>query len=111
MAIALTFNACTSRVGLEVNNYFPSIFFSKQFQSASVYDALYEDIVLTSINNSNPSESSAGYVYPRVFFYIYFARRPTFYLSNVVMPMTLLTVLGPLSNAIEADGSPMVRFC
>ena len=107
MTIALTFNACTSRVALQVNNYYPSIFFAKQFQSASVYDVVYEDIVLTEVQNSDPSESSAGYVYPRCFFYTYFARRPYFYMSNVVLPMTLLTLLGPLSNAIEADGSPM----
>jgi hypothetical protein len=107
MCIGLTFNACVTRVALEANNFYPSIFFVNQFQSASVYDAVYDDIVLTDAKNSDGSESSAGYVYPRLFFSVYFARRPTFYLSNVVMPMTLLTLLGPLSNAIEADGSAM----
>ena len=107
MTIGLTFNACTSRVGLEANNYYPSIFFVNQFQSASVYDVLYNDIVLTEVKCSNPTESSGGYVYPRCIFSIYFSRRPAFYMTNVMMPMTVLTLLGPLSNAIEADGSVM----
>jgi hypothetical protein len=107
MTIGLTFNGCTSRVALEVNNYYPSIFFAKQFQSSAVYDVVYDDLVLTEVRDSNPSESSAGYVYPRCSFSTYFARRPMYYMSNVVMPMTLLTLLGPLSNSIEADGALM----
>lgn len=107
MCLALTFNCSVARVALEPNQFYPSIFFMKQFQSASVYDVVYGDIVLAEPCFSDPSESSAGYVYPRCVFSTYFARRPAFYLSNVVMPMTLLTLLGPLSNAVEADGSLM----
>jgi hypothetical protein len=94
MNIPLTFNACQTRVLLEENKFYPSIFFNQQFQSESVYDVVYEDIVLTRVAASDPSESSAGYVYPRCFFSVYFARKPYYYVSNVAMPLTVLTLLG-----------------
>ncbi len=107
MNIGLTFNACTSRAALEVNNFFPSLFLVNQFQLSDVYDVVYKDIVLCEVKNSDSDESSAGFVYPRCYFKTYFARRPHYYMSNVMMPMTVITLLGPLSNAIEADGSLM----
>ena len=54
----------------------------------------------------SPSESAAGYVYPRCIFVTVLDRRAGYYLSNVVLPLAAITGLTALSlGAVEPDGS------
>ena len=48
-----------------------------------------------------------GTIYPRLTFRVLLERKSGYYISNVALPLAVLTALGPLSNAIEIDGSSM----
>ncbi|CAM9106402.1 unnamed protein product, partial [Ectocarpus fasciculatus] len=107
MNLPLTFNAASSRVRLHHNVQYPSLFFHKQFQLSSVYNVVYGGTTLAVLSQSDPRESSASMVYPRCTFKVLLERKAGYYVSNVVIPLAVLTLLGPLSNAVEADGSAL----
>lgn len=67
----------------------------------------FQEVILTDVKTTDPSENSAGIIFPRVDFSLYLWRKPGFYLSNVVLPIAILTLLSPLSCAIESDGSSL----
>jgi hypothetical protein len=98
MNICLTFNSCTSRVILKNNNEYPSIFMNKKFQLASVYNVLLEDNVFVIVDHSDPSESSAQLIYSRCIFKVFLERKSGYYISNILMPLTVLTLLGTYYN-------------
>lgn len=62
---------------------------------------------MSSSYTSNPSESSAGIIYPRCKFTIYLWRKTGYYLSNVILPICVLTLLSPLSCSINDDGTSL----
>ena len=64
-------------------------------------------MVLTSVQASDPSESSARIIYSRCIFTVYLWRKTGYYTSNVILPIFVLTLLSPLSCTINEDGSSM----
>lgn len=105
--ICLTFNTSITRVILRPNDEYPSVLLYKNFQLASVYDTLLKDCVLAYDKVSDKSESSAGTIYPRCNFVILLQRKAGYYIYNVCLPLAVLTLLGPASCFIEADGTSM----
>ena len=71
-----------------------------------MYNIIYRDHIAVNVTTSDPSESAAGFVYPRCAFVTTLARRPGYYLTNIVLPMAAITFLTAISaGAVEADGS------
>jgi len=91
---------------LSNNLEFPSVMRFTNFQLASVFDVIFKDHMDVLVTCSDPSESSAEYRYPRCSFCLTLARRPGYYLTNVVLPMSAITGLTAISaGAVEIDGS------
>ena len=91
---------------LSNNLEFPSVMRFTNFQLAAVFDVIYKDHMDVLVTCSDPSESSAEYRYPRCSFRLTLARRPGYYLTNVVLPMSAITGLTAISaGAVEIDGS------
>jgi hypothetical protein len=68
---------------------------------------VYSDIVVSSVHASDPTESSAGIIYPRCRFTVYLWRRTGYYISNVILPICVLTLLSPLSCTLNDDGTSL----
>lgn len=79
----------------------------KNFQFSSIFDIIFDDLVFSSVHSSDPSESSAGIIYPRCTFTVYLERKTGYYTSNVILPMTIITLLSPLSCTVDEDGASM----
>lgn len=103
--IPLTLNIASTRGNLIINEEFPSVFQYRSFQLSSLFRVAYSDLVITRLADSDPSESSAGTVYHRCIFSIYLFRNEGFYISNVIIPIAVLTVMSPLSCAVNEDSS------
>jgi len=104
--VRLTCNIPTLRVRLTPNLEFPSLMLHRGFQQKSIFEIVPREHLYTLIEVSDPSESAAGYRYPRCAFVTVLNRRAGYYLSNVVLPLAAITGLTALSiGAIEADGS------
>lgn len=101
MNVTLTFNASIERIQLMHNMQYPSLFLHKHFQLSSVYKVVYGDIVPATPSLSDPNESSARIIYPRCTFTILLERKPGYYVSNVIVPLAVLTLLG--KHAIKSD--------
>ena len=104
--VCVTLNIPNVRAVLSNNLEFPSVMRFTNFQLAAVFDVIYKDHMDVLVTCSDPSESSAEYRYPRCSFYLTLARRPGYYLTNVVLPMSAITGLTAISaGAVEIDGS------
>lgn len=66
----------------------------------------YSHQLQTNLHFSDQIESSAGFVYPRVDFAVNLARFSGFYITNIAIPMFVITALTSLSIGVqESDGS------
>jgi hypothetical protein len=92
-------------VTLQANEQYPSTFVCSNFQMGNIYAVAYEDLVLTTKTFSNAKESASGLVYPRFAFSILLVRKPMYYITNIAIPMMVLTYLAFLSFAVSFDGS------
>jgi hypothetical protein len=102
--ICLTLNIPCLRAVLLENLEFPSVMMHRTFQQKSVFDIVYDDVLKVLASKSDPSESGAGFVYPRITFNTTLSRQYGYYISNLFLPMTVLTYLSAASLAIDADG-------
>ena len=106
--ILVTLNIPTSRAVIRNNDEYPSLFFHKSFQQKSVFDIVHQDQLHSALAFSDPSESSASYVYPRIVFTLTLRRQYGYYVTNVAAPIGVLTALTALTvGCIEPDGSRM----
>jgi len=106
LRIIATLNLNSLRAKLLLNDQYPSIFSYPSFRHKDIFDAPLGSQVLTRRMASDPSESSAGYVYPRLEFKIMLARKGGFYIWNIAMPIFVITCLSSLSiGSIEPDGA------
>jgi hypothetical protein len=62
---------------------------------------------MSSVEASDPSESTAGMIYPRCIFTVYLWRKTGYYISNVILPICILTLLSPLSCFLNDDGTSL----
>lgn len=90
-------------VALEPNEEFPSTYIQSNFQLGNIYGIVFKDIVLVDIRQSSASESASGLIYPRVGFTVVLQRKPWYYVTNVAMPMMVITYLAFLSFAKTQD--------
>ncbi|KAF0701295.1 Aste57867_8224 [Aphanomyces stellatus] len=106
--VSLTINQPTSLVTFRANDTYPSLFLVNNFAASNVFDVITAEHVLADVGVSDPSESSSGYRYHCVDFQVVLQRKPGFYISNVMVPVSLLTYLGFLSFGIESTRTRMV---
>ena len=106
-ALSITFSVLKSNrlIVLEANEEFPSTFVRSNFQMSNVFSVSHRDMVMTSKSYSSAKESASGVVYPRFTFSVVLQRQPMYYLTNIALPMMVLTYLGFLSFAVSFDGS------
>jgi hypothetical protein len=62
---------------------------------------------MARVEGSDPTESSAGIVYPRCTYTVSLWRKTGYYTSNVILPICVLTLLAPLSCTVNDDGTSM----
>lgn len=107
LEVKVTLNHPNSLVTLIENLEYPSKFLFKNFQLDSIWGVPGRERISFCAENSDPTESSAGYQYPRASFNLHLNRKSGYYISNVALPMAVLTYMSVLSAAVEADGSSM----
>tara|TARA_B110001452_G_scaffold228694_1_gene204252 strand:- start:206 stop:1702 length:1497 start_codon:yes stop_codon:yes gene_type:complete len=106
--LLLTLNIPCSRAVITPNLEFPSVFLHKAFQLKAVFDVVYLEQLHSELSFSDPDESSARYIYPRMSWSLTLRRRYGWYVTNVVLPIGLLAFLTALTIGVrEADGSRM----
>lgn len=104
--LLLTLNIPCSRAVITPNLEFPSVFLHKAFQLKAVFDVVHLEQLHSELSFSDPDESSARYIYPRVSWSLTLRRRYGWYVTNVVLPIGLLAFLTALTIGVrEADGS------
>ncbi len=97
-----------SRPGIVVfqtNPEFPSLFNFNDFQLKSIYSIPNETKVCTEISQSKSNESWCDHPLPRAKFIIYLERKCLYYVSNVCVPIGLLSGLCLISMSINEDGT------
>lgn len=94
-------------ITLEANEEFPSAFVVSNFQMNNIFSVAYKDIMLTERSFSSAKESASGLIYPRMAMKVLFQRKPTYYITNIALPMMVLTYLGFLSFAVDFEGQRM----
>jgi hypothetical protein len=103
--VCVTLNIPVLRAVLVENLEFPSVMMHRTFQQKTVFNIVNDEVLDMMISKSDPSESGAGFVYPRATFSTTLSRQGGYYVTNVVMPMTVLTYLAGISaGAVDADG-------
>jgi hypothetical protein len=107
LSIHVTINEPAHAFIIVPNEEYPPVFQRANFPLSDVFDTPLEDIVIACPHESPPSESSRGITYPRCTFKIYLIRKGGFYLSNVIVPMAVLTMLTMASCSIEPSGEPL----
>eukprot|EP01038_Epipyxis_sp_PR26KG_P008610 gene8610-11638_t len=105
--MCLTFSKPNGSIILLENEDYPSIFMVNNFQLASIFDCVFKSFVFAHPTESDPSESSSGYIYPRINFSIALNRKPGYYVSNVMVPIFTLGMISFLSFGINEDGTKM----
>jgi hypothetical protein len=105
--IPVTINEPEHHFRIVVNQAFPPLFQASNFQMSDIFHVPLEDVVMAYPHNSSPSESSSGLLYPRCTFTIYISRKGGYYVSNVMVPMAVLTMLTMVSCSVEPNGEPM----
>ncbi|CAK4651334.1 hypothetical protein LEN26_012360 [Aphanomyces euteiches] len=105
--ISLTINQPIKHVVFRSNDSYPSLFMANNFSLSNVFEVVIAEHVFAQVTLSNPKESSSGYVYNSINFSIALKRKPGFYVSNVMAPISILTYLGFLSFGIESQGTRM----
>lgn len=91
-------------IRLEANEEYPSSFVVSNFQMSNVFTVVYQDMVLSRRAFSSAKESASGVVYPRFTMSILLQRKPMYYITNIALPMMVLTYLAFLSFAVGLDG-------
>jgi len=100
--VVLTMGTSARYLTLAANEETPSLFQAEAgVQLSSIFELGLHDLVLTVPMVSEPSESSAGSVYPRCVFRTYLRRRATKYLWTMLVPMGVITMLMALSSGSE----------
>lgn len=89
------------------NQEFPSVFQVHSFQWNDVFDVINGEIMFSRVDHSLPSESSSGCIYPQLISSIYLHRKHGFYMSNVMIPIFLISSIATASFAINEDGTVM----
>jgi hypothetical protein len=108
MHITTTLNIPKIRATLIENLEFPSIMMHRTFQHKSVLDIVYGKVLSVEMTTSDPSESGAGYIYPRCTFITTLSRHHGYYITNVLSPMMVITYLAAVSaGAVDSDGARM----
>ncbi len=87
------------------NYEYPSLFKREDFHLNSIFKLPFNEKVFTKVTSSKPEESWSQYIYPRVTFTIYLQREHWYYISNVCIPIGLLSGLCIISMGINEDGS------
>lgn len=105
--LMLTVNRPSAIIKIVPNSEYPSLFQHDSFHLGSVFRVIHGEHVFTMVSLSNPLESSAGLVYPRITFSILLERKAGFYITNVALPMTIVTFLSALSFAVNFDDTKM----
>ncbi|RHY71059.1 hypothetical protein DYB30_002235 [Aphanomyces astaci] len=102
LTMSLTINRPTSYVVFRSNDDFPSVFLVNRFAISNLFHVVTAEHVLPRVGVSAPAESSQGYRYSCIDFTVILQRKPGYYVSNVMVPITILTYLGFLSFGIES---------
>ena len=104
--LLLTLNIPRTRAVITPNLEFPSVFLHKSFQLKAVFDVVHLEQLHSELSFSDPNESCARFIYPRVSWSLTLRRRYGWYVINIVQPMGLLAFLTALTVGVrEADGS------
>jgi hypothetical protein len=107
LQICVTMNIPFMRAEILENSEFPSVMMHRTFQQKSVFDIVYDDVLRVVISKSDPSESGAGFVYPRCTFNTVLSRNYSYYIYNVYLPMAVLTYVTSASMSVETDGQSL----
>ena len=91
LTLLVTVNIPITRAVIIGNEQYPSLFFHKAFQQKSVYDIVFKEQLHWELQQSEASESSAGFIYPRIMFSLSLRRRSGYYMTNVALPIGVLT--------------------
>ncbi|EQC26723.1 hypothetical protein SDRG_15452 [Saprolegnia diclina VS20] len=100
-----TVNLPGTYVRLRANEHFPSLFLRNNFQLGNVFDVVSAEHVIALVDQSDAVESSSGHIYDHCSTSIVLQRKPGYYITNILLPMGLLTYLGFLSFAIESPNT------
>ncbi|OQR93565.1 hypothetical protein ACHHYP_02430 [Achlya hypogyna] len=91
-------------VRLRPNDHYPSLFLHNNFQQANVFSVATDEHVIATVEQSDPAESSSGFVYDHCKTSIVLQRKPGYYVTNIIVPMGVLTYLGYISFAVDSPG-------
>mmetsp|Transcript_28419 Transcript_28419/g.58147 ORF Transcript_28419/g.58147 Transcript_28419/m.58147 type:complete len:510 (+) Transcript_28419:80-1609(+) len=84
----------------------PSLFAEKGFRFQSEFHVSFKNQIRAEVYSSDPSESIAASVYPRMKFTLNLRRRPEYVLVNIVLPMLVLTSLTSISIGFRTIDGP-----
>jgi hypothetical protein len=107
LSLPVTLHAVAHHARFVANQEYPSVFQNANFPLNDVFHVPLEDVVMACPHTSSPSESSGKFVYPRCTFKVYMCRKGGYYLSNVMAPMAVLTMLSMVSCSTEPSGEPL----
>jgi len=106
LTIIQSLNLPFPRAKLLVNKEAPSLFAEDSFRFKSEFDVTYGNQLHVKELCSDPSASAAGSIYSRLSFSLNLARKPGFCITNIVLPMAVLTSLTSISIGVKTiDGN------
>ncbi|KAF0716739.1 Aste57867_2692 [Aphanomyces stellatus] len=92
---------------LNVNYQNPSIFQVTNFQLSNVFHVATGNYIVANALFSDINESTTSKIYPRLNFSIILQRRGGYYITHIVIPVTIITYMGFLSFCLNNEGLPM----
>ncbi|RHY73506.1 hypothetical protein DYB34_003017 [Aphanomyces astaci] len=104
MTIPIQLHLPRERAVLAVNYRNPSIFQVTNFQLSNVFHVATGNYVVASALFSDINESTTSEIYPRMNFSILLQRRGGYYITHIVIPVTLITYMGFLSFCLDNEG-------
>ncbi|RHY49030.1 hypothetical protein DYB38_009850 [Aphanomyces astaci] len=104
MTIPIQLHLPRERAVLAVNYRNPSIFQVTNFQLSNVFHVATGNYVVASAFFSDINESTTSEIYPRMNFSILLQRRGGYYITHIVIPVTLITYMGFLSFCLDNEG-------
>lgn len=108
LTIKLSLHLPYPRGKIMINETSASSFAQESFRFKSEFDITYGRQVHCKELCSNPQVSAVGAIYTRITCKLNLTRRPQFCMTNIVMPMAVLTALTSISIGVRSnDGSRM----
>ncbi|CAK4762370.1 unnamed protein product [Aphanomyces euteiches] len=107
LTIPIQLHLSKERASLWVNYHNPSIFQVTNFQLSNVFRVATGNYVVANTCFSDINESTTAKIYPRVNFSIILQRQGGYYITHIVIPVTIITYMGFLSFCLNNEGKPM----